>query len=113
MPRQLIVGFSYVWTAIESFRYRAMLRRRVALGLAEPGLANRFLLWGLAGVFASAGIGISTWIALSGVDPTGHPVSMLAIGTAGFVTSLALYLAFVPPAAYRRWIEGRGATSAA
>src|SRR5262249_16178730 len=35
-----------VWMSVESFRYGAMLRRRLRLGLADPLVANRFLLWG-------------------------------------------------------------------
>jgi hypothetical protein len=45
---------------------------------------------------------VSTAVAFAGHHPAGHPVSMLAIGVAGFATSVTIYLAFVPPAAYRR-----------
>jgi hypothetical protein len=33
--------------AFESFRYWRMLRRRLRLGLADPVVTNRFLLWGI------------------------------------------------------------------
>ncbi len=104
VPRQLIVGVSYTWTAIESLRWFGLLRRRLRLGLADPVVANRFLLWGLSGVFASGGIIGSTAVALTGHDPAGHPVSMLCIGLAGFATSISIYLAFLPPLAYQRRI---------
>lgn len=104
VPRQLIVGISYAWSAIEGLRWYRLLRRRLPLGLADPVVANRFLLWGLAGVFASGGIAGSTAVALAGHDPAGHPVSMLSIGLAGFATSIAIYLAFLPPRSYRRRI---------
>lgn len=51
--RQILVGVSYAWTAAESLRYWGLLRRRLVLGLADPLVANRFLLWALSGLFAS------------------------------------------------------------
>ena len=39
----------FLWSAIEAFRYHAMLRRRLALGLTDAVVTNRFLLWGLTG----------------------------------------------------------------
>ena len=39
----------FAWTALESFRYWNLLRRRVPLGLADPLVANRFFLWGVFG----------------------------------------------------------------
>ena len=38
---------SSLWGAAESLRYFSMMRRRAKLGLADPLVTNRFLLWGL------------------------------------------------------------------
>lgn len=51
-------GASYAWSAFESLRFHAMLRGRMRIGLASADIAQRFLLWGVAG---SAAIGI--WFA--------------------------------------------------
>jgi hypothetical protein len=112
IPRQLVTAFSYGWTAVEGLRWYGMQRRRLTLGLADARVANRFLLWGLSGTFAFLGSMGSTAVALFGADPAGHPVSMLSVGIGGFVTSVSIYLAFVPPAAYLRWVAGRGVAAA-
>lgn len=39
------------WIGAEGFHHYGMTRRRVWLGLCEPIVAHRFLLWGLAGAF--------------------------------------------------------------
>jgi len=104
VPRQLIVGLSYWWTAAEGLRWFGLLRKRLALGLAEPLVANRFLLWGVSGVFAGSAIAVSTWrMVVTGGSPN-DAVAMLAIGVGGFTTSISIYLAFTPPRAYRAWI---------
>lgn len=110
VARNLVTGFSYLWTAVESLRYYALLRRRMALGLADPVVCNRFLLWGVSGVSATLGIAVSTAVVLLGKSGAGmHPVSMLAVGIAGFTSSVSLYLAFLPPATWLRFVAGRGA----
>ena len=44
-----------LWGAVESLRYYALMRRRLRLGLADPLVTNRFLLWGLG--IGAAGVG--------------------------------------------------------
>jgi len=106
--RSFVTGFSYVWTAVEALRYHTLLRRRLELGLADPVVANRFLLWGISGVAATLGTGVSTAVVFLGSGAGGaHPVSMLAVGVAGFASSVPLSLAFLPPAAWRRYVAGR------
>ena len=94
----------YAWTALESFRYRALLRRRIPLGLADPIVADRFGLWGWTGVFAGGSIAPATWAMLTGGDPS-SPLSHLVVGVCGLVCSGVLYLAFLPPAAYARFVR--------
>ncbi len=95
----------FVWTGIESFRYWGLLRRRLALGLASPVVANRFFLWGVVAVFSLLTM-IGPFIAgLRGVDFMGQPWVLTCVGLGGSATSVALYLAFLPPKAYLRRIE--------
>lgn len=106
--RSFVTGLSYVWTAVESLRYYALLRRRMGLGLADPVVANRLLLWGISGIAATLGTGVSTAMVFAGSAQGGaHPVSLLAVGVAGLASSVALYLAFLPPTAWRRFVAGR------
>lgn len=108
---QVTTVFSYAWTAVEAFRYYGMLRRRLSLGLADPVVTNRFFLWFLSGVFASAGAGTVTLLAALGSQPYDSVLGRAAVGMGGLGASVVLALAFVPPRSYLRWIE-RSATPA-
>lgn len=103
----LLALASYVWTAAESLRYWALLRRRLALGLADPVVTNRFLLWGLVSVFSFLSLVGPTLGNLAGIDVAENAVMRLTTAVAGLVCSAALALAFTPPAAYTRWVRDR------
>lgn len=94
----------YAWTALESFRYRALLWRRIPLGLADPLVADRFGLWGWTGVLGGGSIAPATWALLTGGDPS-SATSHLVVGVCGLLSSGVLYLAFLPPAAYQRFVR--------
>jgi hypothetical protein len=102
----------YGWTAVESLRHYARLRRSLRFGLADPLVVDRFRLWGLGAlaVFASFVI-----VFTSGVigDPTRHPPAVVAVAAClGMPAAMGLGLAFHPPAFYRRRFEGRGQPAA-
>jgi hypothetical protein len=89
----------YGWATWESLRQYARARRRVRLGLTEPLVANRFLLWGLA---TGAALGIwlhALWREL--VRSHDDTQAYLVITAFGGACALALWLAFFPPRTYR------------
>ena len=43
-----MVVLAFAWGGFEALRYFFLLRRRQALGLADPVVTNRFLLWAIA-----------------------------------------------------------------
>lgn len=92
------------WAALEAWIFRRQLVRRRALGLGEPEVANRALLW--AG-FGAAQFTLMVLVTLATVlyDATGRIFVGLdaAIATCGLASGLCLWLAFWPPEAYRRW----------
>jgi hypothetical protein len=99
-----------LWGAIEAYVYGRLLYRRVAVGLADPLVANRFELWGAALAAAAlamtvaflgnvASLAASPWFA--------HLEAVIA--AAGIAASIALLLAFLPPARYRRFVLARAA----
>ncbi len=98
-----------IWSAVESYRYWIAMRRRVAIGLADPLVANRFFLWGTGSVFTV----LATWTASLPILFTGDPETMAAItpavriGTAiaGLGSVSCSLFAFLPPAWYKRRIE--------
>jgi hypothetical protein len=97
------VGF--LWSAVEAFAYHVSLRRRLALGLADAIVTNRVLLWGLTGASAGTALVIVTLLRLMDVNYMSAPVALFTTAGCGFLVSVFLYLAFLPPAAYLRWFE--------
>ncbi|HEY8121592.1 MAG TPA: hypothetical protein VII78_09760 [Myxococcota bacterium] len=99
-----------IWTMVESYRYWATMRRRVAVGLAEPLIANRFFLWG-TGSFSSL---LAIWTSSSSffladspeILSAWAPTIQVATAAAGIATVSLYYLTFFPPLLYQRWIAG-------
>jgi len=105
-------GAGFAWAAAEALRYQALLRRRLALGLAEPVVANQILLWGVSGV-AAVGLSLVISISIFGLHrhPFDVPAVMALLTVFAVVTAVAMWCAFFPPAALRRIIESRAADS--
>src|SRR5262245_11060951 len=101
-----VVMFAYVWSASESLRYRAILTRRLRLGLADPVVSNRMLLWGLMCVADAASLVLNGVAALRGVDYMESPVVLLGSSAAGLFQAVVLVLAFMPPRTYLAWVRG-------
>jgi hypothetical protein len=108
---------AFWWPLVECVKYRRRLSRQLRVGLGDPVVANRFLLW-------------SIWIGGLAFTPTlsfvSHTLSLL-LGTpdvvsgsatgssillavlvipAGAAAAVALWLSFYPPSAYLRWLRG-------
>lgn len=114
---------AFVWMPYESFRYWRLMRRRVRLGLADPVLANRFLLWSIFGVgafiaFAADLFARVTYLAIAGtpalVMEIIEPVVRVTVSVtmiSNIVSAAALFLTFFPLAGYRRWVIARSPLS--
>lgn len=104
--RYAVIWTYPLWTMVESYRYYALLRRRSALGLADPLVTNRFLLWGSA----SLGTALATWTASLPYLLIDRPETLAAWGppiqivtaTIGVVTVTLYGFTFFAPAWYRR-----------
>ncbi len=95
------------WTGVEAALYRSKLRRRVALGMADPVVSNRFLLWAIGSLAAVAGI-LTTGASLAlGIRVVSHPVPILGIALAGMSLSVCWALAFFPPRRYCEQLRQR------
>jgi hypothetical protein len=96
-----------LWGSGESLRYYGIMRRRLRLELADPLVTNRFLLWGLG--IGSAGVG--SLISVGFTLATGTPMQefgwlTLSNSLFGLAAAVLMWIAFLPPRAYRRWIRG-------
>jgi hypothetical protein len=97
-----------LWGAAESLRYFAMMRRRARLGLADPLVTNRFLLWGLGIGAAGLGSAISvTACAVTGQHMLAIPWVTISNSLHGFTAAVLMWVAFIPPGFYRRFVESR------
>jgi len=104
----LLCTLNLLWGAAESIRYWRLMRRRLRLGLADPLVTNRFLLWGLgigaAGVGSLISLGVQQVVGLSMAE---LPVLTFSNSLFGLASALLMWVAFLPPAAWRRWVQRR------
>lgn len=102
-----VVAGAFGWTGVEAALHYTRLSRRLALGLADPVVANRFLLWALAG-FAVTGLSLvlagCLWARMVVLR---EPLPLFVAALAGLLASGAWWLAFLPPPAYLRWLRAR------
>jgi hypothetical protein len=109
-----VVGTYPFWMAAESLSYYTRMRKRVALGLCDELVANRFLLWGLASLTTAGSIWIVNIPGLTGAtigEPSGSglaEICLLLTGGLGIATVGIYWLTFFPPVWYRRQFSGEG-----
>jgi hypothetical protein len=106
--RGLVLG----WAFVESLRYRRQLRRRLALGLADPVVANRFTLWCLwtGSLFLCLLVLIAFRWLVGGIDDASASlivVLRLTLLSLGLTSAVSLFLAFFPPRRYSDLIRSR------
>lgn len=87
---------AYAWSAAEAGRYQARLRRRLALGLAEPAIVRRVTAW--AGACAAA---LAMHVASAAnrflVSEGMHPALLASSSLLGLGAAAGIWLAFFPP----------------
>ena len=101
-----------IWIAAEGFCEYRKARQRRRLGLCDPLVCNRYLLWGLSGALWIGYDGATTWQYID-YELTGHWTSSLdlLVSALGAASVAAIWLVFFPPARYRRWIRGADPTA--
>lgn len=94
----------YVWGAFEAISLGRMLGKRARLGLVEPMVANRTMLFGVcsAAVVVSIAISYSAQLIYGLVPP---PWTATLASFSLLVGAGAIWLGFFPPAAFRTWLE--------
>jgi hypothetical protein len=104
---QILAGLGPAcWLGYEGLSHTFSAHKRLALGLLEPFPCHRILLLGLAGALWAVlefVIVVQDFIYINAGDWSG--VLGVANGVLEVVPIIFLWLAFWPPAPYRRWIE--------
>ena len=99
---------AFAWMAAEAFRNYGQFRRRARIGLGNPTVANRLLLWGISATAMLALSAVALGLYVTAVDAAASTMRQrqaeLLYGTLGIVSALALWFAFFPPRAYAAWI---------
>jgi hypothetical protein len=101
-----------VWVAAEALHAYTSARKRAILGLCEPVVANRYLLWGMFGSMQVAASFALLWMYID--YETTHVFSSGAdalVGTFEAVGTTMAWFVFFSPNFYRNWIS-RGTASA-
>jgi hypothetical protein len=109
----LPVYASYLWVFLESLRYYALLRRRQRLGLADPVVTNRFLLFAIwtGGVVAITLLGlIGALVQLQAGTVRdggglGDPVLLAITRLITLPIAVSIWLTFLAPARYHAWLR--------
>jgi hypothetical protein len=96
--------FGLGFSAFESLRYYARMRRRLRLGLADPVVTNRFLLWGVAVLGAMGAVAVPVVFEAAGLENQPGLIAGLSASFA-LVSTVGYGLTFFPPRAYRRFLE--------
>ena len=100
----IVLGLGYAWTAVEGARHHALMRRRARYGMGDPVIANRFLLWAIAGSLQV----LSAIVAAASLESGGNIMTdtapLFATSLVGAFNTALLVLIFIPPAWYTRWL---------
>jgi hypothetical protein len=94
-PYTLLGAGIYAWSVVEAFRCYQETAQRERLGLAEPGVARRFLLWAVAGA-AALGIFLLAMVERALQAGAMSPLSIMVMSLLGLVAAVGLSLAFFP-----------------
>jgi hypothetical protein len=104
---EVLAGVSLAWAAVESTSYARKLGKRLVIGLADPLVADRVFLWSIAIVAAQILNAASIIAAAVGTDIATWRYGGALIGPIGLVAALSMWLAFLPPERYRRFVLAR------
>jgi len=108
-----VCSICYAWLGAEGLIEWSKAKRRVALGLTDPIVANRFLMWGLFGVSTTCLNVVLLAISMIWVEGSRSLAGQVCLAGFGTVSSITAALAFFPPQAYQSRIRARAAAFAA
>jgi len=101
-----VITVSVAWLGVEGFHRYRMEQVRREFGLCDAMARNRFLLWGLTGLFWMV-YELAYPIQQIEFDATGsYSASLDAItSSAELIPIICIWLVFFPPTIYQRWIR--------
>ncbi len=112
-PRHAPLVAALLWGSVEALRYHGRMRRRARIGLGDPVVENRFLLWGVGAGAAGVGslVGVVAGVG-GGAQLLVDPVLLGVLSLHGSIAAVCMWLAFLPPRAYTRFLSERAPAAA-
>jgi hypothetical protein len=111
LPGLAAQGTAYAINGWSSARYWRMLRRRLSLGLVDPIVVNRILLWSAAACAITLQYLYSTSVVVVTGESSISGFGVALVSSLGLVAAGTILLAFFPPRSYLLWLE-RGSEAA-
>jgi hypothetical protein len=106
------ISVCYGWGFLECARYHRMLRRRAALGLADPVVTDRFRLYAAATLLAVIVNVVGQVFWWRGIEMLTDPLGSVLLALLGTGSSVLMCLAFAPPRAYLERVRQRAGAAA-
>jgi hypothetical protein len=112
LPGLVAQGTAYALNGWASARYWQMLRRRLSLGLVDPVVVNRILLWSAAAWAITLQYLYSTIFVVVTGESSVSGFGVALVSSLGLIAAGTILMAFFPPRSYLLWLERRseGAT---
>ena len=111
LPGLVVQGAAYALNGWAGARYWRMLRRRLSLGLADPVVVNRILLWSAAAWAITLQYLYSTSVVVVTGESSVSGFGVALVSSLGLIAAGTMLLAFFPPRSYLLWLE-RGSEGA-
>lgn len=106
LVRQCVQIGVLLWGAAEALFWWRRMSRRVRIGIGDPLVANRFLLWAMGAGAAGTGSLVGMVVGLFYGRPMNElPSLTLMMSIFGMVSAVSLWLAFAAPDSYKRWVR--------
>lgn len=107
LVRQLVQIAVLLWGAAEALLWWRRMQRRVRLGIGDPIVASRFLLWAVGAGMAGTGSLVGMLVGLATGRPMNElPALTLVLSLFGLASAIALWLAFATPEWFKVWMRG-------
>jgi len=108
LARQGIQIAILLWGSGEALRWWFRMRRRLRLGIGDPLVANRFLLWAIGAGTAGGGSLVGMIVGLAYGQPMNElPLLTLVLSGIGLVSAISLWLAFAAPEWWKLWVRNQ------
>jgi len=104
--------FCYVWSGFEGLTEWARARRRVALGITDPLVANRIFLWGIHGAAVTCLNALLIPLRYHSVNLADSLLAQVPMAIMAVISTATISLAFFPTRSWESWVRGRARVEA-